>query len=515
MARTNPLLLGLALGYAALQLGAAWLGPYELFHDEAYYWACAQRLGFGYVDHPPLAPWLLAASQALLGDGRLAFEVVPALCGAATLLLTGGMARRLGAGRFGQLLAGLAVAAAPVMLVMSSFYSVNAIEILLWTATCFLVLELIRGGDERLWLGVGALAGIGLLNKHTFALLGFGLAVGVLATPLRARLRSPWPWAGLAVALLLASPNLVWNLQHGWPSLDFYRSRPEIDLPTSVAQALVLQVLAMSPANVLVWLPGVLYLLFARSMRPYRPFGVAFLTLFAVIVFSGQRRADRVAGIYPVVLAAGAVFWDQSRGRGHRVARPALAGLLALFGVMMVPATLPVLPPKTVAWYYAEVLGQKPDIEASDVGKGIPLYLQGRLEWERFADEVAAAWEALPPDLRERTVVLAPHWLYASVVEYHDRDRRLPPVVAPHNAYWFWRNEAGERDAVVAVAVEPEVLALYFTQIETLHTFRCEHCALFRPDLPIVLGTDPVRPLSELLAEWRHFGILPAPALRR
>ncbi len=508
------LLVGVALAAIALELATAWAPPYGLFHDELYYWAGAKRLGLGYVDHPPLAPWVLAACTALLGDGRLAFRLLPALCFGATVLLAGRMAQRLGAGSFGQTLAGLSVAVMPVCLVMFSFYSVNALEILLWTATSFLLVELLRTGNERLWLGIGAIAGIGLLDKHTFALLGAGIAVGVLATPLRAQLRSRWLWLGGAVALLLALPNLLWNAQHDWPSLAFYRSRPAVDLPATLPEALELQILGANPANLLVWLPGFLFLLLSRRVRPYRPLGIAFATLFVVILLSGQRRGDRIAGIYPVVLAAGAAFWDQWRGRGYAGVRIALVGVLLACGALVVPAALPILSPRAVGEYY-EALGEKPEIETSDVGQAIPLFLAGRLDWERFADQVAGAWEALPPENRERAVMLAPHWVFASVLEYYGRDREFPPVVAPHNAYWFWREEAAGRDVVLAVAIPPDVLARYFAETRELGVFRCVYCTGYRPDLPIVLATGPIRPLEALLTEWRHFSIEASPHLRR
>jgi hypothetical protein len=512
--RTPPLLLGLALAFAALELATGWVEPYGLFHDELYYWVGAKRLELGYVDHPPLASWVLAGVTAALGDGQLAFRLVPALCGAGTVWLAGRMAQRLGARAFGQGLAALCVAMTPFNLVLFSFYSVNALEILLWTAATFLLVELIRTANERLWLSIGAVAGLGLLDKHTFALLAGGIAAGALATPLRAQLRSRWLWLGAAVAVLLAVPNLVWNAQHGWPSLAFYRSRPAADLPATPMEALELQVLGANPANVLVWVPGALFLLLSRRVRSYRPLAIAFLALFAVILLSGHRRADRIAGIYPVVLAGGAACWDGWRGRGHTAVRVALTGLLLAFGALVVPATLPILSPQATA-RYLEALGEKPDIETADVGQAIPLYLAGRLDWERFADEVIGAWEALPAAERRRAVILAPHWVFASVVQYYGRDRGLPPVVAPHNAYWFWRQDAAGRDVALAVAIPADVRSRYFGETSEVGIFRCEYCPSFRPDLPIVLATRPVRPLARLLSEWRTFSIEASPPLRR
>jgi hypothetical protein len=363
-----------------------------------------------------------------------------------------------------------------------------------------------------LWLALGVLAGLALLNKHTFALLGFGLALGVLATPLRAQLRSRWLWLGAGVALLLASPNLYWNGVNEWPSLTFYRSREHLNLPTTVGEALFLQLAGMNPANALLWAPGAAFLLFSRSARPYRPLGIAFLVLWVVILVSGQRRGDRIAGVYPLALAAGAAYWDGWRGRGQTALRWAVPASMLALGVLLLPATLPVLPPERMSSYF-EMLGEDPEIEAVDVGQRIPVHLMGRLGWERFVDEVLAALALLSPDERERAVILVPHWVYGSVLEYYGRERELPPVISPHNAYFFWRAEGAGRDVVVTVASEVEVLEEYFAAIRSLGLYRCEYCPEWRPDLPILASYRPVRPLEDLLIEWRTSSIRAAPQL--
>lgn len=509
---TSWLVFAIAAAFALLQLATEWIEPWGLLHDELYYWAGAQRLGLGYVDHPPLTPWVLAVATTLLGDGRLPFALVPALCHGATVLFAGWMARDLGARSFGQVLAALGVGLAPFNLIIFSFYSANALEVVFWAAFTFLFVRLIRTGNERLWLGLGVVAGLGLLNKHTFVMLGGAIALGTLATPLRAQLRSRWLWAGLAIALLLASPNLLWNAYYDWPSLEFYQSRPNVDLPTTLAEAFELQVLGAGPANLLIWVPGLLFLLLSRRARPFRPAAITFAVVFIVILVAGQRRGDRIAGIYPVLMAAGATFWDQWSGRGHRAVRVALIAAILLVGGLLIPVTLPILSPEATGRYF-EAIDEKPEIEVHDVGQPIPIYLSGRLEWDRLADAVAEAWEALPPEQQARTVVLAPHWLTASVVQYHGRDRGFPPVVSPHNAYWFWREDAAGRDVVLAVAIEPERLSAYFAAVREVGMFRCQYCTSFRPNRPIVLATGPVRPLEDLLTEWRFFSINPSPQL--
>lgn len=515
MSRATLTLLGLALLLIALELVTASIGPYGLFHDELYYWACARRPGLGYVDHPPLAPWVLAATMPVLGDGVLGFSLIPALCGAATLTLTGLMARRLGAAEFGQLIAGLCVIVGPFYLGFFSFYSVNAFEVLFWTCGCFLTLELIRTENERLWLAVGVLTGIALLNKHTFALLPAALAVGLLATPHRSLLRSYWLLPAVAVAALLAFPNLYWNLVNEWPSLAFYRSvGEEKNIPTSPADALLLQFAAMNPATVFVSVPGLLYLLFSRRARRYRALGITFLMLLLVIVFSGQRRGDRIVGSYAIVFAAGGAFWDHWATRTwRRRVRWAVPAMLLLVGALVVPVSLPVLSPQSAESYF-EAIGETPELEAADVGHKIPLHLLGRLEWDEVARTVVSAVEELSPDERGRAVVLAPHWVYASVVEYYGRNSALPPVVSPQNAYYFWRREAVGHDIAVSIAIDPAVLARYFAETRTVGMFRCRYCANWRRDMPVTVSYGPTQPIEELLHDWRYFGSGPSPALR-
>src|SRR5215211_7517805 len=75
------------------------------FRDEFYYLACARRLAWGYVDHPPLSVALLAVTTAIFGDSLLVLRVTAAAAGAASVWLTGRLARRLGGGRTAETIA--------------------------------------------------------------------------------------------------------------------------------------------------------------------------------------------------------------------------------------------------------------------------------------------------------------------------------------------------------------------------------------------------------------------------
>ena len=123
----------LSLAVLALLVHLPALAHYGWFRDELYYVACSKHLAWGYVDHPPLSIALLALWRFLLGGGLVVMRLFPALAHAGAVLLVGRIARDLGGGRFAQALAGLAAVLAPGMLGTASVYSMNVIDLLLWT----------------------------------------------------------------------------------------------------------------------------------------------------------------------------------------------------------------------------------------------------------------------------------------------------------------------------------------------------------------------------------------------
>ena len=94
----------IALLAFGLYLVPGLVGPYGPFIDELYYVACAKRLAWGYVDHPPLAPFLLRMAMAVGGEHLVVLRLLSSTFAALTVFGTGMLACRLGAGRFGQAL---------------------------------------------------------------------------------------------------------------------------------------------------------------------------------------------------------------------------------------------------------------------------------------------------------------------------------------------------------------------------------------------------------------------------
>ena len=193
---------------------------YGYFRDELYYLACGEHPGWGYVDQPPLIGWVAWLLQHTIGTSLYALRLLPMLAHTGTIVLTAVMARDLGGKRWAMFLSSVSVLVAPIILSMTHLFTMNAFDFLLWTLLAWILVRLIHGGNERLWLCLGLVMGVSLLNKYAIAFFAIGLFAGVLATPLRRSLARPWFWGGMVLATFIALPNILWQWRHGFPFLE-------------------------------------------------------------------------------------------------------------------------------------------------------------------------------------------------------------------------------------------------------------------------------------------------------
>ena len=192
---------------------------YGYFRDEFDYIACGNHLAWGYVDQPPLIPFLTHVSRAVLGDSLRSIRFIPALASSLLVVQTALIAREFGGRFFALVLAAITVLVAPQYLSNGSLLTTNCLEPNLWMGCAYFAILAIKRNDSRYWLWFGVVAGVGLEEKYTVALFGFGIVVGLLLTEQRRFLLDKWLWLGGLAALLVFLPNLLWNIHYHWPFL--------------------------------------------------------------------------------------------------------------------------------------------------------------------------------------------------------------------------------------------------------------------------------------------------------
>ena len=444
-----PSVAALALAKVAFQLLTARL--YGAHRDEFYYLASGHHLAWGYVDQPPLVPVLYRLSEVLFGHSVFALHILPSLIGGLYVLLGALLAREFGGGRVAQTLTGLVAALGPLFLTTSHFLSTVTLDVVAWGVGSLLVLRLVRTGDKRLWLAIGAVVGIGLLNKHTVAFWVLGTLIGLLATPERRLLRTWWLAGGAAITAVLIAPNLLWEIQHHWATLVFLRHLRANNGAHDMIQFLPLQLGMVTVVGTVLWVTGLRATARTRWWRRYRWLAVGY-GVCLVVLFALGGKAYYLGSWYLPVVAAGAVAVEQ---QWSRRATQALTAAIVVTGVLTAPLFTPILPEATlVSWHI--------DTANSDLG--------AMLGWPHVVATVSGVFHSLPPSERGRATILTSNYSEAGAVNFWGGRLGLPTAISGHNTYWLWGYGPAGDGPVIAVGLSRAFVDQFWARADQVTT---------------------------------------------
>ena len=446
----NRLTSGFALvAYVALVRVVLYLvaaSRYGYFRDELYYLACGEHPAWGYMDQPPMIAWMAWLLQHTIGASLYAIRLLPMLADVGAIAVTAFLAQKLGGRRWAMLFAALAVLVTPIFLMFSHLFTMNAFDPLLWTLLALLMVDLIQTDNQKLWLWIGGLVGITLLNKYGVLFLVAGLLAGVIASPLRRSLARPWFWAGIALATLIALPNFLWQLHWNFPFVQLVgavrRNGRDVMLPPLPYLGQQAEMLSFIPALLVVL--GVSFL-FSQRGRRYSILGWGFLSVLSLMLLL-KGKFYYVAPAYPAIFAAGAVFLEQlTEIRWLRWFRPVYALTMLVVGALIAPTALPLLPVKDFIAYTTESGIQQQQFEHQPQSR-LPQIYADMFGWEERVKIVAAYYHSLSPEEQRVTAIGAPNYGQAGAIDLFGPRYGLPKSISGSNNYWIWgpRNYTGQ-----------------------------------------------------------------------
>lgn len=497
------------IALAAFALLMAVSTRFGYHRDELYFLEASKHMAWGYVDQPPLAVAVAWVARELFGGALPGLRLIPALCDAVTIVLTGLIARELGGRKLAQTAAALSVATAPIFLAAGHVANTTPYDLLAWAAILWLLVRLTRTGDDRLWLPIGAITGLALLNNETILLLVGGVAVGVVANRQGRLVASPWLWAGAMAALAIWSPNLVWEVHHHWPSLAMSKSlRTEHSGPGATATFVLNQILLPGWWVVPLWVAGVLALVRDRRLRPYRWAAIAYAVMFVANAVVIGDRPYYLSGIYTVLFAAGACALEGSLTRRTSLLRAqrktprkpvlwrsprAVVVWIAVVGVIGLAVTLPVLPVSAMG-------SMKLNKVNYDLGE--------QVGWPSLVGTVARVYRSLPSAEQSTAVIVTANYGEAGALAWYGPGLGLPRPYSGHNNYWFWGTPHPSGGPVILVGYHRAHLPTRaFATIESAATVHNQAGVDNDEDgTTIWIGTGQTRPWAALWPSFRHYG---------
>ncbi len=478
-------------------------GHYGFYGDELYYIACSKHLDFGYVDHPPLVALLAWGSRVLFGETLLGLRIISGLAGAFTVLLSARLARLLGGSTWSQIVSALLIVAAPSFPALSSFFSMNAVDITLVTLFFGILTEAMATPTPRRWITLGVIGGIGALNKYTFLVLAGSLVVAFVLTRRWEFFKSPWAFVAGALACLLFLPHVVWQIAHGWPTLEFMRNATQHkNLSLSLLEFTGQLVIGLNPLTFPFWTLGLGSLLVARSMRPVRVLGWTAL-IFLGIYASQSSKFYYVVPVFPLLMSAGAVQMEELlQAASRRWIRWAVVTPVILGGLLLMPLAVPLLSPdRFIA--YSKTLGLWNAIRMERwEGDTLPLHFLFRFGWEELVGQISTTVHALPADEQNQTIILTSWYASAAAVDFFGPSYGLPHAISPHNSYWLWGPDMSPGTTVIAVGFDPRQLAEHFETVEYVTTFTHPYAL----SQTIYLCRNLKGPIDEVWKDIKSFG---------
>ena len=481
---------------------------YGIFRDELYYLACADHLDIGYVDHPPFSIYILSFWRLIFGDSVFAIRLLPAMTGAATVFMSGLIARKLGGGRFSVALTGIAAICAPILLAMNTIYSMNSFDILLWSIIAYLLILMIREDRPRYWIILGFLVGVGLLNKISMAWLAFGIVIGFLATNKRPVFATRWPYISGLIAIVLFSPYIIWNITHNFAHLEFMRNAvAEKYVGVTVLDFLLGQFLLMGPVSALVWLAGLYFFLMHKEGKEFRILGIALSVVILILIVNGHSKPEYLSPSVPIMFAAGAVFLEKIlRGKYFAWLKIALPAVIVIIGIAMAPMATPILPVETYI-SYSKAVGYAPEsVEGLELTE-LPQFYADMFGWENMARTVSEVYMSLPPEERSTTIILGTNYGEAGAMDYYRKKYSLPEVIAPHNNYCFWSEELENNDINTAILIQREGLDPYrFAEKAVVaDTIRSPYAIVYENNRPVIILRQLKLTIKQLRDNYRFY----------
>lgn len=433
---------------------------YELHRDEFLYLNQADHLAFGYISVPPLTA-LFSKIILVLGGGVFWVKFLPALFGASTIVFTWLIVESLQGSLFSKILASAALLFS-VLMRLNTLFQPNSFDILAWTMTFYFLIKFIQTERSKWLYWLAVIIALGFYNKYNMIFLIATLAIGLLLTFQRKIFINKYFWLAMIICLLILSPNVIWQIKNHFPVFEHMKILKVNQLDNNTASGFLKSQIMFFFGSLPLTIAAMAAFFFVRSFRPFRFIGITFISV--IFLFAMMRAKDYyAAGIFPVVIAFGSLFFDQMLTKRWKVIIiPLLAGFnLAIF-LLVFKLIFPVLPPADIRQNAASF--EKFGMLRWEDGKNhdLPQDFADMTGWKEMAEKSLSAYGQISPDQIENTIIICSNYGEAGALNYYDRGK-MPEAYAFNTDYIYWIPRLKKIQNVLIVGERPdqEVIALF------------------------------------------------------
>jgi 4-amino-4-deoxy-L-arabinose transferase-like glycosyltransferase len=430
--KIDPLIIFLAV----LKLVLPFLlinSTYELQRDEYLYFEQGQHLDFGFLENPPLIG-LLSWISSLAGGSIITIKFWPALFGALTLLLTTGITKELGGGRFAQFLAALSMLLTAYLRI-HILYQPNCLEIFAWCLSIYFLVRYCNSKQDKYLYFIAIAMAFGWWGKYSILFLVIAFLFAVLLSNYRKLYLNKHFWFAFALGILLILPNIIWQWNHNWPLVHHMDELRDTQLKYINKADFIKDQLLMLLPYLPVWIWGLLWLL---RHKTYTIIAYIYI-LFIALLMVGSGKGYYALGAYPMLIAAGGVAIERFSFNKYWF-RYGITALVLVLGLPVIPLLLPMYPPMEMAQF-----NKKYNIEALGLLKwedqqNHPLQQDyaDMIGWKELATKANRAYEQLPDSTRAATVIYCRNYGQAGALKFYGREDFSKKVISDNGTFLLW-----------------------------------------------------------------------------
>lgn len=461
---------------------------YGFHRDELLHLSVSEHLDWGYMEFPPFIAVVGKLAHFLFGYSLSGVRLFPTLAGVAILVLCCMIAKELGGKKNAIFLSGISVLAFIPFFRNHTLFQPVAFDQLFWTLGFYFLIRYFNTKEVKFLIYLGITAGIGLMNKYTFMVWGFGIAVSFLFFEKGKAFRNKWLYISGILALVIVLPNIIWQFNHDFPLLTHLQQLKESQLDEIGPYDFALEQLKM-PFTLFFGLIGLFASFFDSGLKKYKSVGVAVLVIFFTMWFL-QSKAYYFFAIYPVVFALGAVKVEKLLER-KPVWNYVVAAILFVPTVYFIPMATPILPIEEFVAYNK----LQPEKDGRIILTGDYADMFG---WEEQVKLVDSLYASLPKDEQQKCVILAENYGEAGALKILGKEYGLPNPVCRHGSFWTWGPGEQEGEVFISVGNEKDVVYEFFEEHTLVKMVTHKYAIDEENNIPVYICRKPKIKLQEI-----------------
>jgi hypothetical protein len=428
----------------------------EFHRDELLYFSLGQHPAFGYATVPPMIGWIAWLMKSIFGYSLFAVRIFPAIIGGVMVWLISAVAKELGGSGYSRILAAVGIILSIIGLRTFLLFQPVHIDLILWTLIFYLVLKYINTSSDKYLLYLGLAAGLALLNKYLIGILFFSFLIIIPFTQYRALFKNRKFWYGILAGLLVFSPNLIWQMVHGFPVFHHMSELKRTQLVNVDQGAFLFEQIIMPGIASVLTIAGLLFLIFNKKVLKFRFLGFVVISVIITLMLL-HGKSYYTQGVFPFLIAAGAVYWGKLLRKGWSEVLMLL--ILIILTLPVLPIGIPVYKTEGLIKYFRDI-GTRYGMDfvcrfEDNSIHSLPQDYADMLGWEELTGIVSEAWQRIPD--KKAAFIYGENYGQAGAVTVIGKKYGLPEAVCFSESFRFWFPKKFDPDITSMVYINDEM----------------------------------------------------------